>query len=292
MLAPLEPLDADPGGAERGQIIHAVLERVRAALAGASARRSASRAARDRARATSPLRPHRPQVWAVWWPRFERIAAWFCASRAAATAGACARILTEIRGALELRRARRHVPHPRARRPDRDRPRRPARHRRLQDRPAARAAARSPAGLSPQLAIEALIAESGGFERMRRRPRPALLLFLQLKGGEPLAGERAGSGRRDGDLRAAARPRRAAGVARLVAHFDDPATAYVPVPRPEIAPSRSATTTIWPASASGWGRRRRRERMRAPTPAQRARRATRAARSGSPPMPAPARPAC
>ena len=28
-------------------------------------------------------------------------------------------------------------------------------------------------------------------------------------------------------------------MARLIAHFDDPATAYLPVPLPEIAPSRS-----------------------------------------------------
>ena len=42
VLAPLEPLDADPGGAERGQIIHAALERVRARLAGAAARRPAA----------------------------------------------------------------------------------------------------------------------------------------------------------------------------------------------------------------------------------------------------------
>ena len=33
--------------------------------------------------------------------------------------------------------------------------------------------------------------------------------------------------------------RLAQGVERLIAHFDDPATAYLPVPRPEIAPSRS-----------------------------------------------------
>jgi ATP-dependent helicase/nuclease subunit B len=26
------------------------------------------------------------------------------------------------------------------------------------------------------------------------------------------------------------------GLARLIAHFDDPATPYVPIPRPEIAP--------------------------------------------------------
>ena len=61
----------------------------------------------------------------------------------------------------------------------------------------------------------------------------ALLLFLQLKGGDPVAGNEhhpVGS-----DLRCLLAEARA-GLARLVAHFDDPATAYVPVPRPEIAP--------------------------------------------------------
>ena len=88
-------------------------------------------------------------------------------------------------------------------------------------------------GLSPQLTIEALIAESGGFAAVPAA-EAGLLLFLQLKGGDPVAGSEhhpVGSDLRG--LLAEARD----GLARLVAHFDDPATAYVPVPRPEIAPA-------------------------------------------------------
>ena len=48
------------------------------ALAGPAARRPAHRADRGSGARHFALQAHRPQVWAVWWPRFERIAAWFC----------------------------------------------------------------------------------------------------------------------------------------------------------------------------------------------------------------------
>ena len=92
-------------------------------------------------------------------------------------------------------------------------------------------------GVSPQLAIEALIAERGGFEQIAGA-EAALLLFMQLKGSEAAAGLAQDAAGRDGDLRRLI-DEAADGVARLIAHFDDPATAYLPVPLPEIAPSRS-----------------------------------------------------
>ena len=229
VLAPLEPLDADPGGAERGQIIHAALEQfVRdwpeqlpadpyGVLIGIGRRHFA-------------LQAHRPQVWAVWWPRFERIAAWFCEVEQRRRREVT-RIMTEIRGTLSL-----------------DAPGGAFRIRARADRieigrdgrlgivdyktGALPRNADLANGLSPQLTIEALIAESGGFTDVPAA-EAALLLFLQLKGGDPVAGNEhhpVGS-----DLRGLLAEARA-GLARLVAHFDDPATAYVPVPRPEIAP--------------------------------------------------------
>ena len=66
----------------------------------------------------------------------------------------------------------------------------------------------------------------------------ALLLFMQLKGSEPLAGV-------EQDPLGAKRHLRqildeaATGVARLIAHFDDPTNPYLPIPRPDIAPSYS-----------------------------------------------------
>jgi ATP-dependent helicase/nuclease subunit B len=232
MLAPLEPLDADPGGAERGQIIHAVLEEF--------VRQWPEQLPPDPygdliriGRRQFGLQAHQPQVWAVWWPRFERIAAWFCEIERERRRE-LDRIRTEIRGTLEF-----------------DAPAGTFRIRARADRieighdgrlsivdyktgPLPRDADVA-AGLSPQLAIEALIAESGGFERLAAA-ESALLLFLQLKGGDPVAGEQRDPVR--GDLRALLADARD-GLARLVAHFDEPDTPYVAIPRPEIAPAFS-----------------------------------------------------
>ena len=96
----------------------------------------------------------------------------------------------------------------------------------------------------------------------------ALLLFLQLKGGDPAAGEERHpvSARDLRDLLAQARD----GLARLVAHFDDPATPYVPVPRPEIAPAFSDYEHLARHRRMVGHGGRCRERGRAPpTPAQR-----------------------
>ena len=83
-LAALDPIDADAGGAERGQIIHAVLQEFVSQWPDqlpADPRTELLRAGRQAFRRLAS----RPQVWAVWWPRFERIADLVRASRAAST---------------------------------------------------------------------------------------------------------------------------------------------------------------------------------------------------------------
>ena len=75
-LRPLEPLDADPGGAERGQIIHAALEEFVRAWPDALPETRWPSCSRSGA-AISRRLAARPQVGAFWWPRFERVAAWF-----------------------------------------------------------------------------------------------------------------------------------------------------------------------------------------------------------------------
>ncbi len=233
-LRPLDPLDADAGGAERGQIIHAVLQEFVARwhdqlpedpyteLLTLGAARFATLAAR-------------PQVWAVWWPRFERIAAWFTQVERQRRAE-IVRVAGEVEGTLVL-----------------DAPGGPFKVRARADRIEVGRDGRlvvldyktGPvpqggdvcSGLAPQLPIEALIAECGGFARVAQA-EAALLLFLQLKGSEPVAGVAQDPLGTKRDLRQVL-DEAAAGLARLIAHFDDPATPYLPVPRPEIAPAYS-----------------------------------------------------
>src|SRR3546814_441934 len=87
-LRPLDPIDADPGAAERGSIIHDALHRFVAAHPGALPGDAYERLL-DCGREAFSAVLDRPSVWAFWWPRFERIARWFVdveAARRGATA--------------------------------------------------------------------------------------------------------------------------------------------------------------------------------------------------------------
>ncbi len=89
------------------------------------------------------------------------------------------------------------------------------------------------AGLSPQLALEALIVEAGGFEGVPAAAVSAIR-YLKLTGGDP-PGE---------EFRAHDDPATAVedirdGVAQLIATYDEPAQQYLPRPDPEIAPRYS-----------------------------------------------------
>ena len=203
-------------------------------LADGAARRSAHGAAPDRPRHFA-RQAHRPQVWAVWWPRFERIAAWFCAVEQ--------RRRREV-ARIHDRDARRAASSTRRGGAFRIR----ARADRIEIGPTdgsassttrpgrCPAAARSPAASSPQLTIEALIAEGGGFAAAAGGRGRACCCSCSSGAAIRWPGEeRDPVG--DGDLRRLLDDARRPALARLVAHFDDPATAYVPVPRPEIAPT-------------------------------------------------------
>ena len=172
-LRPLEPIDAEPGGAERGQLLHAILA--------AFARRCdegwpddpQTEIRRIGRRHFAPLE-HRPELWAFWWPRFEAIADWMVDVERERRLKA-ARVLGELRGAAGFAtdagtftlRARADrvealadgtvviVDHKTGRAPDRK---------------------EVDSGRSPQLLIEALIARAGGFELLgRSRPRGAAI---------------------------------------------------------------------------------------------------------------------
>ena len=285
MLAPLEPLDADAGGAERGQIIHAVLDEF--------VRTWPTELPPDPhlelhriGCAISSAMPHRPQVWAVWWPRFERIAAWFCTVEERRRQEVARDPDRDPRRA-RAGRAGWHVPHPRPRRPDRGRH---ATADRIVDYktgspPRSSEVAR---GLSPQLTHRG--ADRRGAAGLRSSGgRDRALLFLQLRGGDPVAGEERDPVGRDGDLRQFLDDARR-GLARLVAHFDHAATAYVPVPRPEIAPTYNDYAHL--ARIGEWWGTDRLERGAGTDAGRSGGPPTPAARSGSPPTPAPARPAC
>jgi len=241
-LDPLDPLDADPGVAERGVFIHQALDGfVMQYPADLPPDPVATLLAIGRTTFGDALA--RPGVWAFWWPRFERIAHWFVEIEADRRA-LIARSWTERKGQLLLpgpfgdftltAKADRIdliedaglvvIDYKTGRVP-------------LKDEVAL--------GFSPQLPLEAAIAAEGGFSEVPAAPVVALN-FWHLDGGDP-AGEIVAAGEDPTALAAAAR----AGLISLIARFDDPATPYLARPHPGRAPRHSAYGHL--ARLQEWG---------------------------------------
>ena len=224
-LRPLEALEADPGALERGIVIHRVLERFVKAYPGDLPADALPRLL-DLGRTAFEDFSHRPQVRALWWPRFEQIARWVVEQeQARRTPGL--EIRTEAEGRLELEgldfrlkaRADRleRLPDGRITVIDYKTGRLPERAEVL-------------AGLAPQLPLEAAMVEAGAFRDLGPAA-VAELLFWRLKGDEG-----GGEQQEPAKIAPAELARQAlAGLRRLVAHYDRPETTYPARPRPQVA---------------------------------------------------------
>ncbi len=232
-LRPLDPLDAEPGAAERGQIIHAILETfVRDHPADLPPDPYAVLVRMGkRAFATEQ---HHPEIRALWWPRFLTIGAWFVAQETRRRRGG--RVLAEQDGSIDLELAGGPF-------------RLKARADRIEVMPDGAVAivdyktGTLPlpkdvlGGLSPQLTLTALILAGGGFKTAGGTA--AELLYWALKGAGDGGVERHAAGAKPAKPIGALIDEARAGLERLIAHYDDPKTAYVALPRPEIAPAFS-----------------------------------------------------
>ena len=237
-LQALEPLDADPGAAERGRFIHLALDRFLREFPGALPADAADRLiAIGREAFGAAL--DRPGVYAFWWPRFARIARWFAASEAERRAARTRNLATECRGrmtfagpagnfelvAIADRIDRRGdgglaiIDYKTGTVPDK---------------------ADVALGFAPQLALEAAIAEAAGFAGIAAAPVEELA-FWQMSGGDPAG--RAVPAAADADLRRRI-DEAVAGLQRLIARFDDPDTPYRAVPHPDKAPRYSDYTHL------------------------------------------------
>jgi ATP-dependent helicase/nuclease subunit B len=232
-LEPFEPIDADPGAAERGSFIHQALDSFLRAFPDAVPEDAeAQLLAFGRAAFGTAL--ERPSVGAFWWPRFERIVRWFVAvdmERRRRLAG----IASERSGSLTIAGpAGPFLLTAKADRIDRT----SAGSVILVDYKTGAVPAVSDVaqGFAPQLPLEAAIAAAGGFADIAAAS-VAALEYWRLSGGDPpgqitaLAPETSDAGRlADQAL---------AGLSALVALFDDPRTPYRAVPRPDKAPRYS-----------------------------------------------------
>lgn len=231
-LRALDPLDADPGAADYGSLVHKALEtfilRHPDALPA-----DPLEALLAIGREVFEAHMAQPGVWAFWWPRFESVARWFVAQEAArrphlhtpfverkgsftfdAPGGPFTLTATADRidllhdGSLAILDYKTGMP------------------------PSPKEVA---AGYAPQLPLEAVIAERGGFEGVPARPVSALT-YWRLKGGDAGGEDRpAHKDKTPHDLAAEA----LAGLQALVRVFDDADTPYEARPHPDFAPAYS-----------------------------------------------------
>jgi ATP-dependent helicase/nuclease subunit B len=226
-LRPLEPIDAQPGGAERGQVLHAILAEFARECDQGWPEDPLGLLREIGRRHFAPL-AHRPEIWAFWWPRFLAIAEWIVPEEKRRRDTA-ARILGELSGSTT-------VPTPAGEfllraRADRIEARADGGAVIIDHKTGSLPERREVlSGRAPQLPLEGLIAEAGGFAALGPL-HPLALEYFALKGGEPA-----------GEVREAAKvpveellERAREGLTRLLAHFADPATPYIALPRPAAA---------------------------------------------------------
>jgi ATP-dependent helicase/nuclease subunit B len=228
-LTPIDPIDADPGAAERGQFIHQALDRFVARHLKTLSEGALSELLEEGRIAFGDALLY-PAVATFWWPRFERVAAWFVDFERTRRQDGVRPIATEISGRLEFTSRNGFTLTAKADRIDR-----------LADGrlsiidyktgmpPDARYVS---AGLAPQLPLEAVIALAGGFG-------PGIagaigeLAFLQLSGGNPPGELQQALGKMASieDSVDFARD----GLGRLIAAYENPDTPYRARTRPEFA---------------------------------------------------------
>ncbi len=226
-LRPFDAIDADPGAADRGTIIHDTLDRFLRDFPGGLPDNAEARLI-ELGREVFDSHLARPGVRAFWWPRFVRIAEWFVANERRRRADGFETVATEADGAFEISGGHRlFTLTARADRIDRradvglaiidyktGQP------------PSDKQVA---AGLTPQLPLEAAMALAGAFKDVAvgLGEPVAQLMYMRLSGGRQPGQERAVK------LDVAETVEKTMdGLRRLLVKFDAPSTPYLSRPRP------------------------------------------------------------
>ncbi|MCK5167938.1 MAG: PD-(D/E)XK nuclease family protein, partial [Rhodospirillaceae bacterium] len=181
-LNPLDDLDADPGAAERGTIVHDALERFvsenMSALPDSALKNLLEIGEKSFLENISA-----PTVHAFWWPRFERIANWFIENEKIRRAGGRLPRVVEQRGEISIGGMdNEFILSARVDRIDSD-----ANNDGLiiidYKTGIVPTAPMVESGLSPQLSLQAAMAKQGAFKGIKANANIAGLLYLQLSGG-------------------------------------------------------------------------------------------------------------
>jgi ATP-dependent helicase/nuclease subunit B len=226
-LRALDPLDQDPGAADLGSAVHAALHEFTRRFPHALPTDALAQLCADGEDAFRAWLD-RPNVWAFWQPRFQRIAAWWLGQERERRP-LLAAIAPELAGQLEL--AGVSPPFTLTARADRIDVFRDGALAIIDYKTGQPPAQGDIAlGFAPQLALEAAMALAGGFPGIKAS-RVAELSHWQLSGGrnggadKPVAGDPM-------DLAADA----LAGLIALVTEFSSEGAAYAATPDPQFAP--------------------------------------------------------
>jgi ATP-dependent helicase/nuclease subunit B len=235
-LRHLDPPDQPPDARLRGNVIHAVLEVFQQQNPLALPEDSiALQTLLDLGRKEFGAWLEQPDIMALWWPRFERAMRWFLIYERERRKGGYKPALLEAKGATELDApAGAFTLEARADRIDRHEGdgRLAILDYKTGNPPTPKQVS---SGLAPQLALEAAIAQAGGFAGLSPA-NIAELVYIRLGGG----GEPGEARRIEGTSRTEIPPadelaREAlARLAGWVVRFDDAATPYLSRPRPQF----------------------------------------------------------
>ncbi|MDI1262108.1 MAG: double-strand break repair protein AddB, partial [bacterium] len=227
-LDPLDPVDMPLSAADRGSAIHDALGEFTQQYATTLPDQPVLVLRAIGEKFFAPLM-ERPEARALWWPRFQRIAAWF-ADWETARRGSIARIVAETDGKISI-----HLDNERSftltARADRIEQRDDGRFAILDyktGQPPTGKQVRM--GLSPQLTLEAAILREGGFEGIDAGASVGELAYVRLSGNNP-PGEHRMLELKLKNSDTPQPPDEAAQYAReqleaLIREFEDPNTAY------------------------------------------------------------------
>jgi ATP-dependent helicase/nuclease subunit B len=182
-LAPLDPVDMPLSAADRGSAIHDALGEFTQTFATTLPEHPALALRAIGEKYFAPLM-ERPEARALWWPRFQRIAAWF-SDWEIARRGHVSAIAAEIRGKIPiaLDNARTFVLSARADRIERRHDGTFAILDYKTGQPPTGKQVRM--GLSPQLTLEAAILREGGFADIPADSSVSELVYVRLSGNNP-----------------------------------------------------------------------------------------------------------